>query len=354
MRAFAITVLMGFKHYFRDRSSIFWGMAFPVILMGLIGLAFGRSDTLSFTVALLDRGGPVAAGLRSGLIQVPVFKVVPVADEAAAVDALRRGEYTLVVVPPDDPQQPVRAYFDQARMQDSQTALVILERFIAEANLQLAGVAPRVRLQPTGVAGERALRFFDFLLPGILAMTVMQTGLSGVTWVVTDYRERLILKRVLATPVHPAAFLGGLIGRYTVTSLVQLAVIVVIAIVAFHAAIVGSLVALTGLAIFGTLVFVGMGFAISTVSRTAEAANLLGSAISFPMMFLSGTFWPRDFMPAFMQPLIDVLPLTPLVETMRAVSARGDALTAHLPALAYLGLWGLGAFAVAARRFRWE
>src|SRR5439155_1119736 len=182
--------------------------------------------------------------------------------------------------------------------------------------------------------------------------TVMQTGLSGVTWVVATYRQRLILKRILATPAHPAAFLGGLVGRYTLTSLFQMAVIMLVAVLAFHARIAGSLLTLGALIVLGTLVFVGMGFAISTIAKSPEAANLLGSAISFPMMFLGGTFWPKDFMPKAMQPVIGLLPLSPLVDVLRGVATGGDPLTSYLPGWAYLAARGAVSLSVAARRLR--
>jgi ABC-2 type transport system permease protein len=346
---------MSFRIYLRDRGAVFWGLAFPLILMTLIGLAFGRSGSLAFSVAVVDQsGGLLGRGVLEGLRRVPVFRVEETGQADAALARLRQGRLTLVIIVPPASSEPIRAYFDQARVSESQTALVILERFVAEANLRLTNAPQVLRLVATGVAGQQQLRYFDFLLPGILAMTVMQTGLSGVTWVVATYRQRLILKRILATPAHPMAFLGGLVGRYTLTSLLQMAIIVLVAVFAFHARIVGSLVVLGALIVVGTLAFVGMGFAISTISATPEAANLLGSAISFPMMFLSGTFWPRDFMPAAIQPVIGLLPLTPLVEVMRAVSSRGEAATLHLAGLAYLAGWGVVSFLVAAKRFRWE
>jgi ABC-2 type transport system permease protein len=331
-------------------------MVFPLLMMTFIGLAFGRGENILFRVGLVDEGGgPVAQGLRQGLAGVPVFTLVEEDNRTAALDGLRRGGRTLVVVVPRlGSGEPIRVYFDQARVQDSRTALVILERFIAEANLRLAGVPPVLRVEATGVAAARQIRFFDFLLPGILAMTVMNSGLNGLTWVITEYRQRLVLKRVLATPVHPAVFLGGLVARYAATNLVQLGVIGAIAVFVFRATIVGSLLTLAGLALLGTLVFVGMGIAVSTVSRTPESANMLGSALSFPMMFLAGTFWPREFMPAFLQPVIGALPLTPLVEVMRGVSARGEAVAAYWPGLLYLGAWGAVSAVVAAWRFRWE
>lgn len=356
MRAFWLTAAYGFRMYFRDRTSVFWGIVFPLLLMGLIGLAFGRTDSISYTVGFVDHGGgPLARGVHQGLNRVPIFKVVDESNDAEAVAALRAGKRVLVVVvPPIGAGGEIRAIFDQTRIQDSQVALTILQRFVAEANLQLAGVAPIVRLHAEGIAGPRAVKFFDFLLPGILAMTVMQTGLLGVTEVVTILRQRLILKRVLATPVLPIVFLSGLTTRYTATIVVQLAIIVAIGVFVFHATITGSLIALTGLAIFGTVVAVAIGFAISTLAATPESASMLGSVVHFPMIFLSGTFWPREFMPAFMQPIISALPLTPLIDAMRGIATRGDPLGSYLPGLAYLGLWGLVAFGVTAWRFRWE
>src|SRR5439155_23624253 len=127
------------------------------------------------------------------------------------------------------------------------------------------------------------------------------------TWVVATYRQRLILKRILATPAHPAAFLGGLVGRYTLTSLFQMAVIMVVAVLAFHGRIAGSLLTLGALIVLGTLVFVGMGFAISIVAKSPEAANLLGSAIRYPVVSQAGPFWPKDLMPKAMQPVSGLL-----------------------------------------------
>jgi ABC-2 type transport system permease protein len=356
VRTVAIIVELLFKHYFRDRSAVFWGLMFPLLLMVLIGMAFGRDENLSFTVGIVDQGnGTVGQSLRHGLSDVPIFRVTDEKDEGAALEALRRGRRTLVaVLPAPGSADPVQVYFDQARVADSRTALVILERFIAEANLRLAGVAPVLHVEARPVAGVRLLRFFDFLLPGILALTVMNSGLNGASYVITEYRQRLVLKRVLATPVPPLVFLSGLVARYAATNLVQLAVIAVIAVGVFDAVIVGSLWVLAALAVFGTLVFVGMGIAVSTLSRTPESANLLGTALSFPMMFLAGTFWSRDFMPAFLQPAIAALPLTPLVDVMRGVAARGEGIAAYWPGLLYLTAWGVGASILAAWRFRWE
>jgi len=353
VKALVFTALMGFRMYFRDRSSVFWGMLFPILLMTLIGLAFGRIDSLTFTVGVVgDGAGPAAQVVRTRLAQVPAVRLVTERSLDDALKALRAGRRVLVVVLPGG-SEALEVYYDAARPQDSRTALLLLERFVAEANLRLSGATPVVELRAHSVTSQSS-RFIDFLLPGILALTLAQNGLMGVSWTVTSYRQRLVLKRIIATPVNPLLFLGGLLVRYASVGIVQLAVITLVGMLAFGARLAGSLPLLAVLAIGGSLVFTSVGIAISTVARTPESANVMGSVLNFPMMFLAGTFWPRELMPEAIRPIIAYLPLSPLVDAMRAVGARGEALGPYLPGLAYLFGWGVLALAVAGRRFRWE
>jgi ABC-2 type transport system permease protein len=338
--------------FLRDRGAVFWGIAFPLILMGLIGLAFGRPDSFSFTVAVVDEGNPrIASPLLAGLRQLPAFKIVE-EDRATALEQLRAGGRTLVVVVPATGTT-LEAFYAQAQAQMGQAALAVLKRFVAEANLQLAGAAPLLSVKPATIEG-RQLRFFDFLLPGILAVTIGQNGFMAVAYVVATMRENGLLKRVMATPVPPAAFLGGLVGRYTVVMVFQAAIVLLVGTVAFGARVYGSLLGLAVLALVGAVCFFALGFAISTFARTAEGANTLGSVVWFPMMFLSGTFWPREVMPEWIRPVTANLPLSPLVDAMRGVSAHGEPVTNYLWAIAYLLGATVIAFAVGTRRFRWE
>jgi ABC-2 type transport system permease protein len=352
MRAFWAMLSTSIKAFLRDRSAVFWGIAFPLILMGLIGLAFGRADGFSFTVSVVDEGNPqIAAPLLAGLQQVPVLEVIE-ESRVAALEHLRAGDRTLVVVVPAAGTA-LEAFYSQAQPQMGQAALTVLERFVAEANLHLAGAAPVLSVKPAAVEGKQ-LGFFDFLLPGILAMTIGQTGFVAVTYVVATMRENRLLKRVGATPVPPLAFLGGLVGRYTIIMLFQAAIVLIVASVGFGARVHGSLLDLAVLTLVGAVCFFGLGFAVSTFSRTAEGANALGSVVWFPMMFLSGTFWPRELMPEAIRPIVAYLPLSPLVDAMRGVSAHGEPVANYLWAIGYLVAATVIAFAVATRRFRWE
>jgi ABC-2 type transport system permease protein len=352
MRAFSTMLRMSFRTYLRNRSALFFGVLFPLILMTLIGLAFGGTDTLLFTISVVDEGnGAVARPLIEGLRRVSVLKIVEEPKDRALA-RLRRGDRALVVVIPASGGT-LEAFVDSSREQTSRTALLILERFVAEANLRIAGSPRLLRVTESAIAGSH-VTFFDFLMPGILAMTIAQTGLLSVSTVVAQMRERLLLKRIMATPVSPLAFLGGLVGRFSVTQLFQAAIIFLIATTVFGAHTQGRLLDLVILAVVGAVAFFGMGFAISTVSKTSESANLLGSLVNFPMMFLSGTFWPRELMPQTIRPVIAYLPLSPLVDAMRGVGASGEPLTHYLWAIGYLLAWTVAAFALAVRRFRWE
>lgn len=382
MKAVLVLAAYSFKMFLRDKGALFWGILFPLLLMGLIGLVFGSTDKVAFTVSVVDESGgtPLAAGLREGIRAVPVFTVHEEGREAA-LQALKAGDRSLVVVfPPGAPAAPpaaptgpaaappapgapavgapaapyrLEAFFDEGKPQVSQAALSILDKVVSEVNLRAAGGTRIVDVTSRGTSTER-LSLFDFLLPGIMAMTIMQSGLMGVTWVVANYREKLVLKRVLTTPVRPFTFFAALVARFTAVQFLQVAIIFLVATFAFHAKTVGSLAVLALLSVLGSIAFLGIGFAVSTVSKSAEAANNLGSLLNFPMMFLSGTFWPREMIPDALQPVVAALPLTPLVEAMRGVGARGEPLAGFLPGLAYLLAWGAAGFLVSARYFRHE
>lgn len=352
MRAFLAMISTSIKIFVRNRSALFFGVMFPIILMVLIGLAFGRTDNLVFRVSVVDEGNPrVAAPLLAGLRGVTVFTIFE-ESRIQALAQLRDGKRSLVVVIPKQGAT-LEAFYDSSREQSSQAALTILQRFVAEANLRLSGAPALLQVSASAVAGQRA-NFFDFLMPGILAMTIAQTGLMGVSFMVAGMRERLVLKRVMATPVPPLAFLGGLVGRSSIIQLMQVAIIFMVGTFVFGAHTRGSLLDLGVLAVIGAVAFFAMGFAISSLSKTSESANLLGGLVNFPMMFLAGTFWPRDLMPEAIQPVIGYLPLSPLVDAMRGVGATGEPLSHYVWAVGYLLAWAAGAFVIAARRFRWE
>lgn len=364
---------MALRTFFRDRGALFWGVAFPIMLMALLGSVFGSDDEIQLRTSLVSPAShPLNDGMRDALASISVVTLIEEEDAEAALAALRRGERSLVVILPDENELqaltslllggapdaaalpvPIRVFYNEGQSQVAQAGIAIVQQVVAEANRMLLN-----QLEPLSVVAAPVtannLTLFDFLVPGMLAMVVSQTGLMGVTWVVADYRKNKVLKRVLATPFPPFVFLAGLVARFTLSNLIQGALVVLIGVVAFGATVVGSYWNLLVLAILGSVTFLAMGFAVATVTKTAEAANNLGSAIFFPMLFLSGTFWPREMIPESLHWLTDRLPLAHLADAMRGVALQADSLADHLGGILYLLLWLAVAVGIAAWRFRWE
>ncbi|MFS8582240.1 MAG: ABC transporter permease [Limnochordales bacterium] len=360
MRGFLAVVEMAFRLFFRDKHGLFWGVAFPLMLMALIGTVFSSGTNLVLTTSVVaDAGDPMARELTEALRQIETLRIVD-ETEPEALEALRRGDRSLVVVLPTVAEvaaaggtAPVRVYYDEASYEIAQAGIAIVRSVVEEANKIMTGRRDVLTVDASGISAYN-LTMFDFLLPGVLAMVLMQNGLMGVTAVLTAYRERLLLKRVLATPFPPGLFLAGLVARFTITNLLQGAIIVLVGVLVFRAQVVGSYLNMFLLSVIGSVAFLSIGFAVSTLSATPDGANTFGSALTFPMMFLSGTFWPREFIPDALQPVIDLLPLTPLVEALRGVATHGHGLEMHWPGMLYLAGWGAVAMVLAVRRFRWE
>ncbi|HEY8531754.1 MAG TPA: ABC transporter permease [Limnochorda sp.] len=364
MKGVWAVVRMSFLTYLRDRSALFWGIVFPLLLMGLIGTVFGDSS-VHFNVVAVPAQTEGAAGrfqqaFLAALRGVDVFTVREGSLEEALED-LQAERASLVVAlaeaPPGWPAGtaplPVTVYH-RTGSQTAPVGISIIREVAARVEQSMSGRPVLVAVESRPAGAGRGFDMFDYLLPGIIAMTLMQTGLMGVTWVVANYREQKVLKRVLATPFPPSGFLAGLIGRFTVRNLMEAAIIFLVGTYLFGAETRGDLVQYLIICLLGSVAFLAIGMAISTVSPTAEAASNLGNVIAFPMMFLSGVFWPREMMPEFMQPLLDRLPLAHLVDALRGVAQGTGTLMTHLDDIGALALWTVAGIAVAAWRFRWE
>jgi ABC-2 type transport system permease protein len=201
---------------------------------------------------------------------------------------------------------------------------------------------------------SRNLRFIDFLMPGIVAMAIMQMGLFSVTFAFVQLKKQGILRRLLATPIQPASFLFAQVFTRLSVSILQTLVLIGVGVLFFDVHLVGNILAILLLALIGGAVFISMGFAISGWARSEEVAMPIANLISPPMMFLSGVFFPREALPGVLQRISDYLPLTYLADAMRSVAIDGATLWSQWLNLVGLAVWLALTFALAVRLFRWE
>jgi ABC-2 type transport system permease protein len=197
-------------------------------------------------------------------------------------------------------------------------------------------------------------RYIDFLVPGLLGMSLMGGGLWGVGFVTVDMRIRKVLKRFLATPMRKTDFLMGILLSRLLFLVPEILVLLVFARLAFGVEIQGNLLTLVALILLGALAFAGIGLLVASRARTLEAVSGLMNLVMLPMWVLSGIFFSPERFPEEMQPFIQALPLTPLNDALRAVMLEGMSLLQIWPQTAILSGWAVGSFVLALRWFRWN
>jgi ABC-2 type transport system permease protein len=354
-------IVASIKMLYRDRQALFWSLAFPVIFAVVFGLFdFEDSPEAEFTV-VAEQASPVSQALVRGLEGVDAFTVIESDDPVAARGALEDGETDVVLeVPPVDPtavragapQAPVEVLYNEANADVNQVALGAVERIVNEVNLRLAGVTtPPVAIDAQGVEG-RSIEYYDFLLPGLVAMGVMNAAIIGMAVAISRFREQRILKRILATPLRPVRFLTAQVLARLLLSLVQAALILAVGVYLFGATLYGNVVWMFVLVTVANLVFLNLGFAVAGRAANPDAAQGVANAVALPMMFLSGVFFPTDTLPEILQTVVRYLPLTPLIEALRAVTLEGQSITTTGPQLLLLGAWVVASFLIAGRMFR--
>jgi ABC-type multidrug transport system permease subunit len=330
-----------FLEFVREPEAIFWVLVFPVLLSLALGIAFRAKSPEPLAVAVCD--GPGAAEAASALSVDSGLRprVLAVRD---ARERLRTGKVALVVIP----GATLTYWFDPAR-DESRVA-----RLAADAALQRAAGRVDARATELRELTEKGSRYIDYLVPGLLGMNLMGTGMWGIGFSIVTARSRGLLKRLVATPMRRRDYLlGQMLGRM-VFLIPEVAVLVGFAHVAFGVPVIGSLAALALIAGLGAMAFTGIGLLVAARPRTIEGVSGLMNFVMLPMWIFSGVFFSPSRFPDAMLPLIRLLPLTALNDALRAVMIDGASLTSVARELGVLGVWGAVAFAVALRVFRWQ
>jgi ABC-2 type transport system permease protein len=328
-----------FREFVREPEAIFWVFAFPVLMTLALGIAFRTREAPPVPVAVVRGAEALAAALRAA----PDLDV-RLLDRSAAELALRNGAVQLVVSAGSPPVY----RFDPTRPESR------LARLAVDAALQRAAGRRDVwtpREEPVTAVGSR---YIDWVVPGLLGMNIMGTGLWGIGFAVVQARTRKLLKRLVATPLRRSHYLLSHVLSRLVFLALEVAVLVGFAVAAFGVPINGSLVTMGLVCLIGALSFGGLGLLLASRARTVEAVSGLMNLAMVPMWILSGVFFSSENFPAVMQPFIQALPLTALNQALRAVMIDGAGWAGLGVQTAILAAWGLGCFAIAVRIFRWQ
>jgi len=329
--------------FLREPEVAFWVFAFPVLMALALGIAFRSAGTPRSRVGV--ENGPGADSVAAALSRsadLEVLRLPPTEAEAA----LRRGKIAVLVRAAaggpaalvSDPTRP------ETRLAQLATADA-LER--AAGRVDVA----RPRVQPFVRPGSR---YIDFLIPGLIGLNLLGTGMWGIGFAIANWRQQRLLRRLIATPMRRSDFLLALLLARLLWLVLEVGIILAFGALVFHTAVRGSWPAFVLVTLLGTLAFSAIGLLVAVRARTIEAVSGLMNVVQLPMWLLSGSFFTAERFPAMMQPLIQSLPLTLVNNALRAIMNESASLASVLPAAGLLAAWGLVAFFAALRWFRWD
>ena len=327
------------REFIREPEAVFWVYGFPVLLAVGLGIAFRERPPDSVRV---DVQAP-AGGTIEILSAAAGFVAAP-CEAAACRDRLRLGRTDLVVIA----GAPTTYLYDPTRPES------VLARWRVDDALQRAAGRPDPVATADAHLREPGSRYIDFLIPGLLGMNLMGGGLWGIGFVIVDMRVRKLLKRLVATPMRRSDLLLSMMGSRLIFMIPEVAILLLAGRLLFGVAVQGSLLAVAAISILGALSFAGLGLLVACRARKIETVSGLMNVVMLPMWLLSGIFFSSVRFPDALQPLIKTLPLTMLIDALRAVILEGATLPSQWARLGGLILWGGLSFLLALRWFRWN
>jgi ABC-2 type transport system permease protein len=366
LRAFASVFVARYRQFIRDRGALFFSFIFPIIFILLFGWAFQNAGTQTFKVGLVDEGSPQSASLiAQGLSSVVVENNQRVFEiQKGAMDkllgSLRNGDLDAVIVVPKGMDSSlnqgqttnVQVYYDASRTSNQQTLIPTLNQVINAMNQHLEGVTPPIGVEENSIQSHE-LRYIDFLLPGILGMSLMFIGVQGGLPIIQQ-RQARIIKRLGSTPLRRSILVFGDVVFRIIVVFLTAALIILVGRLVFDVHMVGNWLSLCGIVILGALIFVCLGYLVAAFVKTQESALPIINIINLPMMILSGTFFKVASMPSFVEPLVKILPLTYLNDALRQIMVAGTPLHSMTTDIAIMVGWAIVCVGVAIRFFRWD
>ena len=377
------------KELWREPEVIFWVFIFPLLLAFGLGIAFRNkpADTTSVVIvnspraqqtkSLLENrsfdsapenssdalgsanssenvaphvsaGNPAASpsGVAPGATAAPHTTIhADILDRSAAFDRFRLGSYALVITPE---QNGVEYRYDPARPESVQARIEV------DNALQRASGRKDVIQTTAQTSSEPGARYIDFLIPGLLGMNLMNSGMWGIGFALVEMRQRKLLKRFVATPMRRGDFLMALTSSRLVLMIIELGLLLGFGILVFHMRVAGSLLAILLISALGAISFGGLGLLTASRAQKIESVSGLINLVMMPMWIFSGVFFSYERFPQLAQPFIKALPLTALNDALRAIILQGASLRSQGLQILVLVIWGGLSFLLALKWFRWS
>jgi ABC-2 type transport system permease protein len=341
------------KETVREPEVLFWIFIFPILLAVALGIAFREKPADRVRIAIEKSAGSEQI---SKLLSIRKDMESMVLDANEANEQLRKGKVDLIIsidrIAGTQPESagPGSLVFTYDRTRSTSEIARLTSQDAIERGM---GRKDLVSIRDSNVVAPGS-RYIDFLIPGMIGMNLMGSGMWGVGFAVVLARTRRLLKRLAATPMRRSHYLLGFMLSRMIFLVPEVAVLVALGWLVFNVRVYGSVWDLAFVSILGSMTFAGMGLLVASRSGTIEAASGWINLIMMPMYVLSGAFFSYERFPAFAIPIIRALPLTALNDALRAVMNDGRPLYTIWLELAVLAIWGIMSFGVALKIFKWQ
>ncbi len=326
--------------FFREPSAVFWAFGFPLLLTVALGIAFRNRPAKPAVVAVASGPGAEAAVAALGAAGQKA-RTFPL-DEARA--ALRTGRADLVLLP-----GATRTYEYDPMRDESRFARLLVDDALQRAEGRRDATPVR-----DAFVSEPGARYIDFLVPGLLGLNIMSSGMWGLGYVIVENRQKKLLKRMMATPMRRSEFLLSFVVLRMLFLALELPVLLGFGRLVFGIPLRGSLLLVAGVALAGAVAFAGLGVLVASRARNVQTVGGLINLVMMPMFLFSGVFFSSEHFPDLLQPAIRALPLTALNDALRAVMNEGAGPLQVAPQALFLAAVGAVTFGVALRVFRWS
>ena len=362
-----VMFITNFRRVFRDRTALFFTFLFPLIFLFIFGGLFGKNQGATFKVAIINRSSSAYAQQFVQQAESNSQKVLKVDKTITSLsDAntkMSRGEIDATIELPSSfgtvaagaklPTGTAIVHYTQNNQQAAQTLTTILQAEFQTINTKLIK-NPTPFTVSSVQTNTRSLSTFDYTFTGLLGFAILGMGVFGPMNVFPELKKMGILRRLHTTPLRVwQYFLATMMGQ-AVVGLLSIALMFLVAIVAFHLKVVGNYLELALFLIFGIVMILGIGLSLGGWAKNERQVAPLANIITFPMLFLSGTFFPRYLMPDWLQKITTFMPLTPIIDGARMIATEGKHFIDLGPQLGVMALWTVVVYVIAFSVFRWE
>lgn len=364
------------KMYVRNKQNLFFALFMPLVIMVIFGL-IGFDKVPKTKIGIVAPRPTVATqAFIDQLKKIDVLQITR-GNESDLRASMKKGDLAVIMLVPNDflpdiqgvapPMKGVKPptlppqiapktmtiLENVAQLQQAKTAEMMMSQILDKTTLGIVK-APTLFTMKTEQVSVKSSKYIDFLLPGIVGLSLMQMAVFGVAFVFADYKEKGVLKRLLATPMRPFQFVTAQVITRLMTALAQTAILIVVGMMLYHTHLYGAWWLVGIIAILGSIMFLGLGFTISGIATSVDSVPAIANLVVFPMMFLGGTFFPTDSMPSWLQHIVQYLPLQYLTHSLREVMANGAAIGAVKTDLFWMAGWSVILVGLAMYTFRLE